>query len=602
MKNDKFPTLDPENFWIMMKKFLLVTILLGLSFVGGISYRFVKEKIRTARKEKLCRIAHTTHPVLGNKPFVIITLSYNNAPYVEKNLLSTLQQSYDNFRILYIDDASIDGTGEKVRQLIDLYDLKGRVTLIENDENKGAMHNLYHAVHSCKSDEIAVIVDGDDFLAHSNVLSKLNAYYANPDVWLTYGNFAEYPSYAKGADRKHADARPINLKILNERGIRHHAFVTTHLRTFYAGLFKRVKLQDFLDKGDFFPVGCDVASMLPMVELAGEHAYFIDDILYLYNTKNPNSDFKKDLKSQVAIEKKIRNMQAYAPLKEHPKQDFIHLDEYVDLAVFSYKRPLQLYAFLESCEKYTKNLHRTFVIYRSGNEHYEKGYQEVKKNFPDVIYFKQSDIAPYEDFAPLLRKAVFDSEMSIARYVIFAVDDIVVKDSIDFQEGVSKLKQTGAYGLYYRMGSRVDYCYMQDFYQGIPLSLSIDDELYAWQFASGKGDWRYPNTVDMALFRKEDLYPYFLCMKFHNPNILEALWNEHADLSKIGLYYKDSKVVNLPLNIVMENECVNERISNISTKDLLKLWEQGLKMDIEPLHHLDNHSVHIEYEPKFIKR
>lgn len=589
-------------FWSTMKKFLFLLLLLGLGFGIGVSYQPFKDKLRKERKQKEYRIARKTHPILGNKPFVIVTMSYNNAPYVEKNLLSTLQQNYDNFRILYIDDASVDGTSDRVKQFIKEYDHEGRITLIQNEANHGAMHNLYHAVHSCNSDEIVVVVDGDDFLAHSEVLNELNAYYANPDVWLTYGNFAEYPTYAKGTERKVSDCRPINLKILNERGIRRHAFVTSHLRTFYAGLFQQVKLKDFLHEGKFYPIACDVASMLPMVELAGDHSYFIEDILYLYNIGNPNCDFKKDLESQVAIEMKVRSMPAYRPLHDHPSFDFAHQDEFVDLAVFSYNRPLQLYAFLESCEKYTKNLHRIFAIYRSGNDHYEQGYQVVKEAFPHVTYLKQSEEAPYEDFAPLLRSAVFNRDMSTARYVIFAVDDIVVKDQIDFKEGVTKLKQTGAYGLYYRMGSRVNYCYMQDLDQGIPPSLEIEKGLYAWQFSSGKGDWRYPNTVDMALFRKEDIYPYFLCMKFHNPNILEALWNEHADLSQVGLYYEDTKVVNLPFNIVMENEWVNKRISDVSTKDLLLLWEKGLKMDIDPLHQIDNHSVHIDYEPSFIKR
>ena len=37
-------------------------------------------------------------------------------------------------------------------------------------------------------------------------------------------------------------------------------------------------------------------------------------------------------------------------------------------------------------------------------------------------------------------------------------------------------------------------------------------------------------------------------------------------------------------------------------KDLLHLFEQGLKMDITPLHQIDNHSVQIDFQPDFIKR
>lgn len=585
-----------------MKKFLFVILCLALGFGAGFGYRTAKDRLRQDRRDRKYRIARKTHPIFGNKPFVIITMSYNNAPYVAKNLVSTLEQDYDNFRILYIDDASTDGTGDQVKVFLDQYDTEKRVTLIQNESNRGAMENLYRAVHSCSSEEIVVIVDGDDFLAHPHVLSELNAYYANPDVWMTYGNFAEYPSYAMGSERKFADARPLNLKILEQRGVRKHAFVTTHLRTFYSGLFHRIKLQDFLMDGQFLPVACDVASMLPMVELAGEHVYFVQDILYLYNTGNPNCDFKKAPEEQLAMEERIRNLSPYTFLGDHPSHSYIDQDEHVDLAVFSYNRPLQLYAFLESSEKYIQGIYRTFVIYHAENEYYEKGFQKVKEAFPGVMFFKQSESSPNEDLAPTLCQVVFNRDMSTTRYLMFAVDDSVVKDTINLKDAVSHMKQTGAYGFYFRLGRRVDHCYKGDFHQGIPSSHKLGKGLYAWQFSSGQGDWQCPNTADMALFKKEDIYPDFLCMKFHNSSILEALWSGHADLSKVGLYYEESKVVNIPLNITWENEWINESRNEISKMELLQLFEEGMKMDISPLHKIDNHSAHIEYQPRFIER
>lgn len=584
-----------------MKKLTFFLVILGIGFGGGFFYQQLKEQRRSARKDRNYRIARAMHPILENKSFVILTMSYNNEAYCEKNLLSVLEQDYDNYRVIYIDDASTDRTGEKVQAFLAHHDPDHRVEYFRNETNHGQTENLYKAIHSCEDHEIVVIVDGDDFLAHPDVLSQMNAYYANPDVWLTYGDFIEYPSYHQGKDRQIGESRPLNLKVAEERGVRNCSFVTSHLRTFYAGLFKRIKLQDFLIDGEFLPMGCDVASMIPMMELAGDHAYFVPDLLYLYNVKNPLADHKKDRDKQFAVEKHVRNLPSYSRLSDRPVHDFVSDDEYIDIVVFSYNRPLQLYAFLESADKYLSHLHRMIVIYRSGNEHYEQGYQKVKEAFPEAVYLKQSE-SPYEDFAPLVRKAVFDREMSAARYIAFAVDDIVIKENLNLLEAAQHLKKTGAYGFYFRLGDQVDYSYMGDFHQGVPDRIEVTEGVYAWQFSQGKGDWSYPNTTDMTLYRKEDIYPYFLCMKFHNPNILEALWNEHADLSKVGLCYNHSKIVNLPLNIVMENEWVNERVSNVTTKDLLNLFDQGLKMDIAPLHEIENHSAHIEYEPSFIKR
>ena len=102
----------------------------------------------------------------------------------------------------------------------------------------------------------------------------------------------------------------------------------------------------------------------------------------------------------------------------------------------------------------------------------------------------------------------------------------------------------------------------------------------------------------MVLYHKESIQPDFLCMRFHDPNILEALWNEHADLSEVGLYSSQSKVVDLPLNMVI----AGVEGARISTKELLAFFNQGLKMDITPLEEVDNATIAIEFNPEFTER
>ncbi len=54
------------------------------------------------------------------KKFVIIIPSYNNARWYEQNILSAVGQDYpdDHYRIIYKNDASTDGTGDLVGNLI----------------------------------------------------------------------------------------------------------------------------------------------------------------------------------------------------------------------------------------------------------------------------------------------------------------------------------------------------------------------------------------------------------------------------------------------------------------------------------------------------
>ena len=247
------------------------------------------------------------------KPFVIVIPSYNNALFYERNLRSVFDQDYHNFRVIYIDDCSTDDTYQKVRDLLDKSSIKDRVTLVRNEKNQGAMANFYRTIHSCNNDEIIVILDGDDWFAHESVLKKLNSYYANPNIWMTYGSYLEYPEYHRGAC-----AQKIPKKVLLEHGVRSYdkkGFIFSHVRTFYAGLFKKIKKVDFLYEGNFFEAACDVAMMIPMAELAGEHVCFVKDILYIYNIRNPISDNKIKQEKQISLTSYVRSLPPYQPLK-----------------------------------------------------------------------------------------------------------------------------------------------------------------------------------------------------------------------------------------------------------------------------------------------
>jgi len=49
-----------------------------------------------------------------NELVSIIMPSYKTAAFIKESILSILQQTYPNFEILIVDDASIDGTKEIV--------------------------------------------------------------------------------------------------------------------------------------------------------------------------------------------------------------------------------------------------------------------------------------------------------------------------------------------------------------------------------------------------------------------------------------------------------------------------------------------------------
>ncbi len=66
--------------------------------------------------------------------------------------------------------------------------------MICNKERRGALANLYATIHRCQDNAIVVTVDGDDQLAHPDVLKELNKVYTKQLVWLTHGKLQETES------------------------------------------------------------------------------------------------------------------------------------------------------------------------------------------------------------------------------------------------------------------------------------------------------------------------------------------------------------------------------------------------------------------------
>ena len=257
------------------------------------------------------RALYSKCPLASPPHLFVVIPSYNNCNWCEDNLESVFFQTYQNWTIYYIDDCSTDGTGEKVERYIAKRGMGEKCRILHNKSRLGAMENHYYATHTADSRSIVVNLDGDDRLADKHVFQTIVEAYANPEVWLTYGSFSFEPEGASGF------CAPIPEEILARAAIRQHPYwVTSHLRTFYAALFHKIKKEDLMVNGKFFEIACDVAILLPMIEMASpNHVRYIDRITYLYNHTNPISDGCR-WEFQLATGRYIRTLPPYQPLKE----------------------------------------------------------------------------------------------------------------------------------------------------------------------------------------------------------------------------------------------------------------------------------------------
>lgn len=272
--------------------------------------------------------------------------------------------------------------------------------------------------------------------------------------------------------------------------------------------------------------------------------------------------------------------------------------ESVDLIIYSYDRPLQLYALLESIDKYVTGLTSTSVIYRCSSDRFEKSYQMVQKKFNFVEFLKQGE-QPKKDFKELTLKAFTEGK---SEYILFAVDDIIVKDYIDLTVCVNAMRQDlQVYGFYLRLGIHLQYAYLPKDTMPVPPFKKLENNIIKWELKEGRHTWGYPHTVDMTLYRKKEIETDLYGMSYWNPNLLEGEWAGRS--AKVqhrkALCFENSVIINIPLNRV-QNTFHNPHMNFMTAYELLVFFEEGKKIDITPFHQMKNKSPHMNYIPTFI--
>jgi len=109
----------------------------------------------------------------------IITLVYNQAPFLAERIRSILAQTYQDFEWIVIDDCSTDNSAEILKKkLADVPQLK---RLILHDRNLGVYRSYFEALKWCEWEYI-YRAEGDDSCS-SDLLEKSVAFLdANPEV------------------------------------------------------------------------------------------------------------------------------------------------------------------------------------------------------------------------------------------------------------------------------------------------------------------------------------------------------------------------------------------------------------------------------------
>jgi glycosyltransferase involved in cell wall biosynthesis len=298
------------------------------------------------------------------KPIVVVIPSYNNEKWVENNLTSVFTQKYKNYKVVYVDDCSTDNTYKRVLELIGTFHQQERVAVIHNKIRCGAMANWYKAIHMCDDNAIIVQLDGDDWLAHDEVFAYLNKIYSESDIWMTYGQFMEYPTGIK----HYSYSKKFDEQVIQNNSFRKvEQLPMSHLRTCYAWLFKSIKLEDVLYQGNFYPMTCDKVILACCVEMAARHHYCVPEILYVYNGTNNISDHKVNWEFQRSLAWYILSLPPYKQLDTPKAVDKLDDLDTVSLIFLCQDRPSE--KFINNINKHKNQYGAIFVLIPEGLEH-----------------------------------------------------------------------------------------------------------------------------------------------------------------------------------------------------------------------------------------
>lgn len=108
----------------------------------------------------------------SNKPLVsIITVVLNNKKFLEKSILSVLNQNYKNIELIIIDGGSTDGTLDIIKKY------KSKINFLISEKDNGLYDAMNKGIKNCKGSIIGIL--NSDDIYYSNAISTAVKYFIN---------------------------------------------------------------------------------------------------------------------------------------------------------------------------------------------------------------------------------------------------------------------------------------------------------------------------------------------------------------------------------------------------------------------------------------
>jgi len=231
---------------------------------------------------------------------------YNTSQFIKEAIKSVVQQTYEDWELVIVDDASTDNTVAVITKWLLRFKIIKKSKLFIHKENYGCGKTLTDAINF-SSGELVAVMDSDDVL-HPNALSLVvPPHIVNKNVSLVYTNYMVCNS-------KLENLRLVkNFQIPQGRSYIDYMKGVSHLKCFKKRLYEKTS---GLDEALLKSVDKDLILRL---EEVGK-LYHVDTVGYFYRDHRnniSNSFFKRPRDEQLVLRKARKDIVENAKIRRN---------------------------------------------------------------------------------------------------------------------------------------------------------------------------------------------------------------------------------------------------------------------------------------------
>jgi len=113
--------------------------------------------------------------------FLVVIPTYNRVVLLQRAIKSVLKQTYSDFKLVIVDDASQDSTAVEIAKIYKTY---SKISLIRNIKNKGVSFSRNTAIKKFNKIKWVALLDSDDEWIEDKLIKQVEDIQSNKDVRL----------------------------------------------------------------------------------------------------------------------------------------------------------------------------------------------------------------------------------------------------------------------------------------------------------------------------------------------------------------------------------------------------------------------------------